>query len=84
MFATNTNLTLNLENNNNNLVLSSSPGFNFGTLTFVLNNSDIGEISEVNVECKKMYIRLPGEHVVDGIRYDMEIQLYCTVNTYCL
>ena len=84
MFTSNTNATLNLENDNNNLVLNSSPGFTLGSITYVLNNSDIGEISEVNVECRKMYFRIPGEHVVDGNRYDMEIQLYCTVNNFCL
>jgi hypothetical protein len=83
MFNTNTNVSLNLEDNNNNLVLTSSPGSHFGTLKFVLNNSEIGEISEVNVECSKMYFRLPGEHIVDGIRYNMEIQLHCTVKIYC-
>lgn len=33
-----------------------------------------------NSPCDRLYIRIPGEHEIDGIRPDMELQLQCKGN----
>lgn len=64
-----------LENFRNNLVLNAENSF--GNITVNLNDSDSSRIIEVIVICKKIYFRLPGEHVIDGLKYNMEIQIRC-------
>jgi len=79
-FYTNISANISLQDFNNNLVLQVvNESSSFGVLTYMLNNSVVGVVEEVNLPCKKIFIRMPGEHVVDGVRYDMELQVYCTL-----
>jgi hypothetical protein len=32
-----------------------------------------------SIDCYQIYFRLPGEHTIDGEKYDMELQINCTV-----
>jgi hypothetical protein len=48
-------------------------------MTINLNNTSVGKISEITAVCQKIYFRIPGEHIIDDMKYDMEIQIYCKV-----
>jgi len=35
------------------------------------------DVFYVQSTCSKIYVHAPGEHVVNGVEYDMEIQIFC-------
>jgi carbonic anhydrase len=76
----NTNVTgfLNLEDFNNNLVLSFDKDNSMGTIYYNLENDDKGVRQYFFFNCSRLYFRLPGEHVIDGVKYDMELQFNCS------
>jgi hypothetical protein len=72
---TNKNVTgrLNLEDFHNNLVFGTLADFPIGQVYY---NLDFGEYDFF--DCTKLYFRLPGEHFLEGERYDMELQFNCS------
>lgn len=76
----NTNVTGNirLEDFNNNLVLNFDDSSPMGTIYYNLEKDEHGNRQFFFFNCTKLYFRMPGEHVVDKISYDMEIQFNCT------
>jgi carbonic anhydrase len=65
--------TLNLEDYNNNLVFRTESTSPIGTVYY---NLDFGEYDFF--DCTKLYFRLPGEHILEGQRFDMELQFNCS------
>jgi carbonic anhydrase len=70
--------TLNLEDFNNNLVLTFNDTTPMGTIFYNLEKDDHGVNQYYFFNCTKLYFRMPGEHVVEGNKYDMELQFNCS------
>jgi carbonic anhydrase len=68
--------TLDLEDYNNNLVLTFNESI--GTIYYNLEKDESMNNQYVFYNCTKIYFRLPGEHVLEKQKYDMEIQINCT------
>lgn len=69
---------LKLEDQNNNLVLTFNDSNPMGTIFYNLEKDDQQQRQYYFFNCTKLYFRLPGEHIVDGEKYDMEIQFNCS------
>jgi carbonic anhydrase len=69
---------LNLENFNNNLVLTFDDASPMGTIYYNLEKDEQQQRQFFFFNCTKLYFRLPGEHIVEGVRYDMELQFNCS------
>lgn len=69
---------LSLQNFNNNLVLTFNESI--GTIFYNLEQDDFNpdEYSYYFFNCFGIYFRLPGEHVFENKKYDMELQFNCT------
>lgn len=65
--------TLNLEDFNNNLVFTADESKPLGSVHYNLEDD-----TYYSFNCSKIYFRLPGEHVFDYTKYDMELQLNCS------
>ena len=70
--------SLNLEDNNNNLVLSFQDSSPIGTIFYNLEKDDRGNQNYYFFNCSKIYFRMPGEHTIDGLDFDMELQFNCS------
>ena len=67
-----------LEDLNNNLVLNfTNP---IGIVYYNLEHDDFSNAAQklyYSFNCSKIYLKLPGEHIIDNKKYDMELQIYC-------
>jgi len=76
---TNISAQFNLEDNNNSLALNFEK--NITVIHSNLFQVDI-QSKKLNVYydigCKQIYFRIPGEHEINGNKYDMELQFNCT------
>lgn len=75
----------NLEDQNNNLVLNfesyiSTIHANFFQVE--IDNRETGKKEKIDtyydIGCKQIYLRVPGEHEINGNKYDIELQFNCT------
>jgi hypothetical protein len=64
---------LTLADYNNNLLLDF---YNQTLITVYYNLEDDDDYPSYFFNSTKLYFRLPGEHLVDGKRFDMEVQIY--------
>jgi carbonic anhydrase len=74
----NVNGILNLEDQRNNLVLTSDEKNSFGTVFYNLDKDDSDKHLYYFFNCTKLYFRIPGEHIIDEKKFDMELQFNCT------
>lgn len=70
--------TLNLQDFNNNLVLTFDEANPIGTIFYNLEKDDQGNYQYYFFNCTKLFFRLPGEHIFDNRKYGMELQFDCT------
>jgi carbonic anhydrase len=69
---------MNLEDQRNNLVFTANLENPLGTVYYNLYTDDFGDNYYYFFNCTKLYFRIPGEHVIDENKYDMELQFNCT------
>lgn len=69
---------LNLEDQRNNLVFTADDKNTLGTVYYNLYTDDFGDNYYYFFNCTKLYFRIPGEHIIDDKKYDMELQFNCT------
>jgi len=70
--------SLDLEDFRNNLVLTFDERNPIGTIYYNLDKDDFDEYFYYFFNCTKLYFRIPGEHILDDIKYDMELQFNCS------
>lgn len=71
----NVDAQLNVENDGNNLVIKVQENKKLGDIFF-----NLSEQTYRFHKCSAIYLRVPGEHVIDGKTYEMEAQIDCTDN----
>lgn len=84
--AENISAKFSLEDNNNNLLLNTNSFFSeihSNLFRVEIQNPQTGKKEEVdvfnNAACRQIYFRIPGEHEIDGRKFEAELQFNCTV-----